>query len=125
MSARFRGPRARTAGERGQVSIDLAAFLPMFLIAVLVLAHSVALVAAVDATNQAARDAARASSLGQSPSAAAADALPSWVRLESVQSRPCVDACVRVSSGVPIGLPGFMTITHVTITRESVFARHD
>lgn len=118
-------PSRRQRRERGQVSIDLAVFLPAFLLLVVVLVHAVAVVAAVDATNQAARDAARAQSLGNSASAAASATLPDWVRFDGVTHLPCPDACVKVQSGVPIGLPGFMTVTHVTISREASFARHD
>lgn len=111
--------------ERGAVSIDLVGLLPIFLILAAVIAQSVAVVSAVDATNQAARDAARAQSLGESAHGAARDALPGWVRLNSVRSGGCADVCMEVEAGVPIGWPGFMTITHVPVTRDAVFVRHD
>lgn len=118
---------ARTTGrrERGAVSIDLVGLLPIFLIAIVLVVQSVAVVAAIDATNQAARDAARAQSLGDSAHAAARDALPGWVRLNSVSHGSCSDACLQVEAGVPIGWPGVMTITHVPVTRSAVFVRHD
>ena len=77
------------------------------------------------AANQAARDAARAQSLGRSASAAARDALPGWVQLNNVSHGSCSDVCVQVEAGVPVGWPGFMTITHVPVTRDAVFVRHD
>lgn len=118
--------RCRTRrGERGAVSIELVGFLPMFLLAIALVAQSVAVVAAIDATNQAARDAARATSLGESAPEAARAALPGWVRLDSVSHLGCADVCVEVQAGVPVGWPGFMTITHVPVTRDAVFVRHD
>lgn len=115
----------RRRGERGAVSIELVGFLPIFLLAIAIIAQSVAVVAAIDATNQAARDAARAQSLGQSASAAARDALPGWVQLNNVSHGSCADVCIQVEAGVPVGWPGFMTITHVPVTRDAVFVRHD
>lgn len=119
-AARRRPPR-----DRGAVSIDLVGLLPIFLIAIALVVQSVAVVSAIDATNQAARDAARAASLGDSAQAAARDALPGWVRLNHVAHGSCADACMQVEAGVPIGWPGFMTITHVPVTRTAVFVRHD
>ena len=111
--------------ERGAVSVDLVGLLPIFLLAIALVAQSVAVVSAIDATNQAARDAARAQSLGQSAHAAARDALPDWVRLNGVAHHGCSDVCIEVEAGVPVGWPGFMTIAHVPVTRDAVFVRHD
>lgn len=117
--------RLKERRESGAVSIDLVGLLPIFLLAIALVAQSVAVVSAIDATNQAARDAARAASLGESAATAAREALPGWVRLNHVAHGSCSDACMRVEAGVPIGWPGFMTITHVPVTRTAVFARHD
>lgn len=115
----------RRRNDRGAVSIDLVGLLPIFLLAIAIVVQSVAVVSAIDATNQAARDAARAQSLGQSAHSAARDALPDWVRLNHVAHGACADACLEVEAGVPIGWPGFMTITHVPVTRSAVFVEHD
>ena len=109
--------------EDGQTTTEYAILLGFLAIAII--AQSVAVVAAIDATNQAARDAARAQSLGRSASAAARDALPGWVQLNNVSHGSCSDVCVQVEAGVPVGWPGFMTITHVPVTRDAVFVRHD
>lgn len=111
--------------ERGAVSIEMVGFLPMFALVIVLIAQSVAVVAAIDATNQAARDAARAQSLGSSAQAAARAALPDWVRLNGVAHRSCPDVCIEVEAGVPVGWPGLLTITHVPVTRDAVFVRHD
>lgn len=111
--------------ERGAVSVDLVGLLPIFLVLAAIIVQSVAVVSAIDATNQAARDAARAQSLGDSAHGAARAALPDWVRLNGVRSGGCADVCMEVEAGVPIGWPGVMTITHVPVTRDAVFVRHD
>lgn len=115
----------RLVNERGATSVEVAGMLPLLLVAVLFLGHAVGIVAGVDATTHAAREAARAASQGSSAHAAAAAAVPAWMRLDSVSAQACPDACVQVRASVPLGIPGIVTVTHVPITRDASFARHD
>lgn len=121
----LRSLASRDGADRGSTSIELAGTLPLLLLVILFLGHAVGVVAGVDATTQAARQAARAASQAQSAPAAAADAVPDWMRLDRVTTGPCSDACVRVTASVPVGLPGIVTVSYLPITREATFARHD
>lgn len=120
-----RSAHAWTRGERGSTSVEVAGMLPILLIVILFLGHAVAIVAGVDATTHAAREAARAASQGGNASSAAAEAIPGWMRLDSVGSLSCADACVQVRASVPLGIPGVVTVTHIPITRDATFARVD
>ncbi|MDO5740444.1 MAG: hypothetical protein Q4P07_09880 [Ornithinimicrobium sp.] len=111
--------------DRGATSIEVAGMLPILLVVILFLGHAVGVVAGVDATTHAAREAARAASQGNSPTAAAQSAVPSWMRLDGVGVQSCADACVEVRASVPIGIPGVVTVTHLQITRQATFARQD
>ncbi|MGO0575683.1 hypothetical protein [Ornithinimicrobium panacihumi] len=116
---------ARVRGERGATSVEVAGMLPILLVVILFLGHAVAIVAGVDATTHAAREAARAASQGGAAGPAAAQAIPGWMRLDSVGALSCADACVQVKASVPLGIPGVVTVTHIQITRDATFARVD
>ena len=47
-------------------------------------------------------------------------ALPDWVRLESVSDSCGPGHCVQVTARVPIGIPS-ITSEHVTVTRTAYF----
>ncbi|WP_151526320.1 TadE/TadG family type IV pilus assembly protein [Serinicoccus kebangsaanensis] len=123
MTAHTASRSARSGRDRGSVAVEVAGFLPIFAILVFVIVNAVAMVSAVDATNQAARNAARAASMQQSPQAAAAQALPSWAQLKSVNTGGCSEQCVEVTASVPVGVPNVFTLTRVDITRDAVFPR--
>ena len=58
--------------------------------------------------------------LGRSPEQAAHEALPDWVRLESVSDSCGSGHCVQVTARVPIGIPA-ITTEHLTVTRTAYF----
>ena len=81
--------RAGAAGKSrrpdvGQASIELVGLVPVVLIVVVLVLQLLAMVYTAHAASQAARDAARAYSLDESPQAAAAASLPGGVSLVSV-----------------------------------------
>ena len=77
-------------------------------------------VSTVTSVSAAARDGARAAMLGRSPEQAAHEALPDWVRLESVSDSCGSGHCVQVTARVPIGIPS-ITSERVTVTRTAYF----
>ena len=75
--------RSRTA-ERGTASIEMVALVPMVMIVMILVFQILATAYTAQAVSQAARDAARAYSLGESAQAAAEASLPGAVRLVEV-----------------------------------------
>jgi hypothetical protein len=76
--------RARGQDERGSASLELAALVPIVVLLMLFVFQVLAVAYTTQAASQAARDAARAYSLGRSPTAAAEASLPGAVRLVGV-----------------------------------------
>ena len=79
-------PRRRTARERGSAAIEAAVLIPLAMGVLVIIVQIFAMAYASHGVSQAARDGARAYSLGQSPQAAAAASLPSGVSLVSVST---------------------------------------
>lgn len=96
----------RPAGDRGQSAIEFLGVLPFLLLLIVAALQLFYTLYTVNATDTAARAAARAESLGGSPQQAAADALPSFLRgsLRSV-NYPARET-VTVSVEVPVLFPG-------------------
>lgn len=109
------GGRRGARGDRGTASLELVALFPLVLgLAVIVLQVGAVIYGAVSA-QEAARVAARASSRGLDPAAAAAGSLPAFLSLASVTSIGPGHG-VRISVDIPrvSPLPAF------TVTREAV-----
>ena len=106
--------------ERGALDIELAGFIPVLLVVLLLLLQGFLAISTVTSTSAAASDGARAAMLGRSATAAVERSLPDWVALESVTDSCGSEHCVRVTARVPIGLPAFTT-RHVTVTRTAYF----
>lgn len=70
--------------DRGTASIEMVGILPLVLMMMLVALQLMAMAYTAHGASQAARDAARAYSLDESPQAAAAASVPGGVRLVSV-----------------------------------------
>lgn len=104
---------ARRAADRGSATIEIVALTPV-LLAVLVLALQVLVMAyTAHGASQAARDAARAYSLQESPQAAAQASLPGAVSLVSVSTfGPDHGARVTVEA------PAMLFLTDRQITRS-------
>lgn len=107
-------------GERGVLDIELAGFVPILVLVLLFLLQGFMAVSTVTSVSAAARDGARASMLGHSPTMAAEESLPDWVSLESVTDDCGSGHCVRVKARVPLGLPAFTT-EHLTVSRTAYF----
>ncbi len=96
MTAHRRGNR-----ERGTAALEYIGMLPIILFAALIALQMGVVAWTVVATGQAARDAARAASLGRSPQAAANGALPSLLTASSVSGGPVAQG-QRYTVEVPI-----------------------
>ena len=106
--------------ERGVLDIELIGFVPILVLVTLFLVQGFFAVSTVTSVSAAARDGARAAMLGRSPEQAAHEALPDWVRLESVSDGCGSGHCVQVTARVPIGIPS-ITSERVTVTRTAYF----
>ena len=91
--------------ERGVLDIELIGFVPILVLVTMFLVQGFLAVSTVTSVSAAARDGARAAMLGHSPEQAAHEALPDWVRLESVSDGCGSGHCVQVTARVPIGIP--------------------
>ena len=106
--------------ERGVLDIELIGFVPILVLVTMFLVQGFFAVSTVTSVSAAARDGARAAMLGRSSEQAAQEALPSWVRLESVSDGCGSGHCVQVTARVPIGIPS-ITSERVTVTRTAYF----
>ena len=106
--------------ERGVLDIELIGFVPILVLVTMFLVQGFLAVSTVTSVSAAARDVARAAMLGRSPEQAAHEALPDWVRLESVSDGCGSGHCVQVTARVPIGIPA-ITSEHLTVTRTAYF----
>lgn len=99
--------------ERGSAALEAAALIPLVMGVLVVIAQIFAMAYASHGVSQAARDAARAYSLGESPQAAAAASLPSGVTLVSVST-------FGPNHGVTVTAhaPSIVVLTDRTVTRS-------
>lgn len=117
MSARA---ERRARADAGSLAVELVAVVPVLLAVTLLCVQGFGAVSAVEATQRAARDAARAASLGEDPVAAARADLPPAAELRRVSAvGGCGDACVRVDVEVPLGIPGLVTLTRLPLSRTA------
>lgn len=89
-----------TPRDEGSASLEAAALLPVLAVVVTLLLQGAAALWTISAANSAARQAARAASLGQDPLAAAEGALLGGLRLEAVETYG-PDSGVRIHVSVP------------------------
>lgn len=110
----------RARQDAGSLSVELVAVVPLLLVVTLLCVQGFGAVSAVEATQRAARDAARAASLGEDPAAAARADLPPAAELRRVSTGgSCGDVCVRVDVEVPLGVPGVMTLARLPLSRTA------
>ena len=114
----------RRGDDRGSMAIELVGFVPVLALLTLLLVQGFLAATAVSSAQQAARDGARAASLGRDVGTAVDAQLPSWVRLQNLYQDTCPGAgeCVAVEVRIPIGFPG-ITVRDVTVTRTAEFPR--
>lgn len=112
--------------ERGSNSVELVGISIVVIFFTALLAEGLYIGSAVGATQQAARDAARAQMLGQSASMAAQESTPDWLRIVNLStgvSVPgCLGTCAEVTTSVPVGLPS-LTFAHTQITQRAIFPK--
>ena len=100
--------RKLRAKDRGQASLELVAMLPLLIFGGLLILQMGVAMWAVSSTNEAARQAARAFSLGADPMAAAEDSLPGKLDVaDLVSSGPghTVELTVEIPTLLPLDLP--------------------
>lgn len=107
-------PARRATSERGTSTLEVAGLAPLVLLVAFVLVNAGFALYGVSAAQTAARQAARAHSLGQDPHAAARAALPGWLGSEVTTFEPGHGVSVRVD--LPDVVPG----ADLAVTREAV-----
>lgn len=106
--------RPRRRGEDGTSALEVVGVAPLVLVAILALLYVAFAVHGITAAQTAARQAARAYSLGQDPAAAAEAALPGWFAAEVSTFGPGYG--VRVRLDLPDVVPG----RELSVTRQAV-----
>jgi hypothetical protein len=110
--------------DSGSIAVELIASVPLLVACTILLIEGLLAVSAVNIVTRAARDGARVSSTGGDGVQAARAQLPGWLRVEAITPTApagCAGICTTVRVGVPIGLPGFITITYLPISRTADF----
>lgn len=105
--------RRRPATERGTSTLEVAGLVPVLLIVAFALIHGGFALYGISAAQTAARQAARADSLGQDATRAAERALPGWLSAEVETFGP--GSGVRVRVDLPDVIPG----TDLVVTRTA------
>lgn len=103
----------RLRRDRGSAAIEAAVLIPLAMGVLLVIVQVIAMAYASHGVSQAARDGARAYSLGQSPQAAASASLPGGLSLVSVTT-------FGPNHGVTVTAeaPALVVLTDRTVTRS-------
>lgn len=109
--------------DEGQSALELAAFVPIVLIVLIVLSQGIAAMMAASHVRDAARDGARAAERGDSVYAAVIASMPDWIELDSVSS--CGRGCVKVAGRAPIGILGVVDVTHIDLSSEATFRQRE
>ncbi len=107
--------RRRRSAERGTASVEMVALVPLVMFVIILVFQVITAAGTVQAASQAARDAARAYSLGESPDEAARASLPATVRLAEV-----ITFGPHHGVRVVVEAPGFLVIGDRLVTREVV-----
>jgi hypothetical protein len=112
-----RPDRSPARDERGTSTLEVAGVAPVVLFVTLALLYAGFALYGITATQTAARQAARAASLGDDPAAAADAALPGWLEPDvSTYGVGSSGSGVRVRTNLPDFIPG----TDLAVTREAV-----
>ncbi|MGH3355960.1 MAG: TadE/TadG family type IV pilus assembly protein [Nocardioidaceae bacterium] len=100
--------------EGGSTALEMVGLIPIVLVLIMALLQAGFSLYGISATQTAARQAARAASLGDSPEAAADTALPGWLDPTVAMVGP--GNGVRVSVNLPDVVPG----TDLIVDREAI-----
>lgn len=114
---------SRRRADRGSMAVELVAVVPLLVLVTILCVEGFLAASAAGAAQKAARDGARAATLGQDGAAAALASLPGWVRSPRVTTGAaaepgCAGTCFRVEVEVPLVVPGFSTGL-VTVARSA------
>lgn len=120
----MRTPRTAVPGrDAGQASIELVGVVTILLVVTLLCVQGLFVAQVGAVAQQAARDGARAQTLGGDPDAAARRQIPGWATVESIASSSVPGGeRVSVQLRVPIVLPG-ITSSSFVISRDAVLPR--
>lgn len=102
--------------QRGTSTLEVVGLAPIVLLITLLLLYGGLALYGITATQTAARQAARAASLGDSPYGAADAALPEFLEPADVHVQPLGDGGTRIS--VTTDLPGMLPGTDLLVTRS-------
>jgi hypothetical protein len=124
---RARVRRLRPAGERGAAAVELIGTAAILAVVGSVCVQGLYITQVGPATEKAARDGARAASLGRDVRTAVDRQLPGWAPIESLTTGAaavpsCGGDCVRVEVRVPIVIPG-ITTSSFTVARDAELPR--
>ncbi|MGV8977005.1 MAG: hypothetical protein ACOH17_03085 [Cellulomonas sp.] len=114
--------RAIGAPEHGSAAVELIGLVAILLVVGSLCVQGLFLAQIGAATEKAARDGARASTLGRDVRTEVERQLPGWATIESLTTgtaavASCAGRCVRLEVRVPIVLPG-ITSSSFTVTRD-------
>ena len=112
---------AKTRRERGQATVELIGLVIAMLLVALLAIQGITVAQTASIAQEAARNGARALSLGQSWEAVVERAVPDGLDLRDKQAEVADGtARVRVEVSAPLGLAG-MSIVDVSLTRTAAF----
>lgn len=114
--------RQRPRGDQGSMTVEFVAVVPLLILVTVLCIQGFAMVSAMEATQRAARDGARAASMGRDGRAAALAALPGWVAVRSIDiggGGDCAGVCADVRVSIPIGYPGILSVHAFDVTRRA------
>lgn len=110
-------------GDRGAVSLELVSFTFVVVLAAVLCVQGIFVTQATSVAQQAARDGARAPSLGRVVEDEVRRAVPGWATVDRIRTTG-TPSSVRVEVGlrVPIVIPG-VTSSRFVVTRDAVMPR--
>jgi hypothetical protein len=109
------------------MGIELVGMIPLLVMITILCVEGFLAAAAAGAAQKAARDGARADTMGRSGTSAAYASLPGWVKEARVQQgtaakASCGGTCYRVEVDIPLVVPGFTT-SLLTVSRTAELPR--
>lgn len=115
--------RRRARGDGGSVAIELVGYVAVLVVVACLCVQGLYISQVGAATQQAARDGARAHSLGRDVDLAVRRQLPGWATVDDISTSAAGGAStVQVTVRVPLVLPGITSRSFV-VTRDAVLPR--
>lgn len=115
----------RGARDAGQAVVELIGYVFAVTVVAVICVQGIVVVQGVSATQQAARDGARACGQGEADWRSAAEKqLPGWASMQSATCTPALDGGVKATVTVQIPVKfGARTVAEVSVTRSAVMPR--